>query len=240
MYIAKLRWEMFSISYSEIIEFDKSSGMRSHSSIRKCRQPESHDGHLTWSSQPLGIKAEWLRCAASVSQTLLSSPDGEIVWDCPFPAATSVVQFADGHQINGFGYAEHLTMSIKPWHVPINELRWGRYYDGTDAIVWIDWQGPTNKTWAFRNGKIVETAVVDDNQIVLNSDELTIAFQDRRIIREGAPVVSALSELPLLRSLLPKRTFDTYECKWLSRGKLIDRNATNREGWVIHEEIKWK
>lgn len=240
IYIAKLRWEMFSVSYSEILEYHASAGLRSRASFGACQQPNLSDNMLNWSSPSLGIDATWRRQADPVSQTLLSSPDAEIVWDCHFPAARGSVQFAQGHHINGFGYVEQLSMSIKPWHLPINELRWGRYYDGVDAIVWIDWQGPTTASWLFYNGKPAKSAVIDDNSVALADGGPTITFQDKQVIREGTPLTGILSQYPLLRTLLPKRMYDTYECKWLSRGQMTYQDTIQRQGWAIHEVVKWR
>jgi hypothetical protein len=239
IYVADLSWKMLTISYAEVLEYDTTSGLRARSSIGKHRQPELRDDSLRWSSEALGIEGTWRRLVDPVSETLLSTEQGDIIWDCCLPAAASSIRFADGRQINGFGYGEHLTMSIKPWRLPINELRWGRYFDGVDSIIWIDWRGSVTQTWAFHNGKSIEWAVVDDDRIVLNNRERILSFHDKRIIRDGTPISEALAEMPLIRTFLPTRTLNAHECKWLSRGKLTNQETESREGWVIHEVVRW-
>jgi hypothetical protein len=75
-------------------------------------------------------------------------------------------------------YAEKLEMSVKPWKLPLAELRWGRFLSETDTIVWIDWQGEMPVNWVFYQGNPVSQAVVGDDFVSINRGEILLQFSD--------------------------------------------------------------
>ena len=66
---------------------------------------------------------------------------------------------------SGLGYAERLVLTIPPWKLPIETLRWGRFLSPSDWIVWIDWQGEHPQTIVYRNGARVAVDELGDEQI---------------------------------------------------------------------------
>jgi hypothetical protein len=138
----------------------------------------------------------------------------------------------------GLGYAEHLTMTVPPWKLPIQTLRWGRFTSASDWIVWIDWQGEFSRRIVYRNGKNAAPSVLEDDRIEFD-DGYRLRMDRSLTIREGALGTTALSAVPGIRKTFPARLLEIDECKWRSRGRLEKPGSPAVEGWAIHEIVTW-
>jgi hypothetical protein len=72
--------------------------------------------------------------------------DGKAVrWECLLPVAQvtglPTASAAARKSIEHWGYGERLTLTMEPWHIPADEVRWGRIAHPTLSVVWIDWRG---------------------------------------------------------------------------------------------------
>lgn len=183
---------------------------------------------------------EWGDAAVSVRMRRRSSPvataliDG-IRWECVAPAADATFEI-DGATLRGAGYAEVLMMSIAPWNLPIQELRWGRFVGRSSSLVWLDWKREHLLTRAFLDGEECTGAVVSDDQITTPS--WTLRLDDRTTIRDDS-LADTLSAVPLIGRAVPRRFAEAHETKWRSRGTLENNYAGPDDGWVVHEVVRF-
>jgi hypothetical protein len=185
-YWAKLRWRYINLYYRTIALNGRE---------RRCSE-------LEW-RQSVSMEAS----APPVHRRLYEHADGFVDWLCEMPRAKVRIG-----EMRGEGYAELLHMTVPPWKLPIDELRWGRFIGGGKWAVWIEWRGPEPRTWTFGDGA---PALRLEDQRVLT---------DRRI---GDAV-------PLIKWLLPRRIRNARERKWCSRASLGDDR-----GWAIHEIVSF-
>lgn len=127
--------------------------------------------------------------------------------------------------IAGLGYVERLEMTLPPWQLPIEELRWGRFTAESADAAWIEWRGPQPLRLAWRNGAEV--------------DSVDVAFKGRSTLREGPLAKTVFSKVPVLRKSLPVAMLSVDETKWRSRATLQVPGADPVSGWAIHEVVKW-
>lgn len=158
----------------------------------------------------LGVSGVWEALDPRFSVTLIPG----VQWDCMQPR--SRVSLAG---LQGLGYAEVLTLTIAPWSLPIDELRWGRFASEGHGKVWIEWRGPHPLAQVLVDGKAGEAPLVLDDDAVL---------------RSGRIEETALSIIPNLASMLPGRILGLTETKWRSRGTML-----GRQGFAIHEVVRW-
>jgi hypothetical protein len=209
-YCAELRWRALRLHYASVLGHS--------SSLREVPAPVWRgDGVLEWNAPALGVTGRWEVLDPPIQETLM---DGACQWRCLVPRARAEVRVGD-RSLLGLGYAEHLTMSVPPWRLGIQELRWGRFLSETDGLVWIEWRGPKPARLRWHNG-------------VRAGEELKLEIRDREVLREGPLIETALSFIPNIRKLFPARILDLREAKWRSRAAL---GAT--EGWAIHEVVEW-
>lgn len=238
-YAAALRWRSLVIHYSSILQQLNGEATKVKTSLHKISAPTISGTSLCWVSPHLGVEGNWQATAAPLERTLFESDIGSIEWHCLQPCSRVEICVGDQQPINGLGYVEHISISIPPWRLPIDELRWGRFLSETDALVWIDWRGLHPLTIAFHNGLLMENLQVTDQEIASNREKTVLAFTDSQILREGQLIKTALSVIPGIRKLLPLRSLQTYECKWRSRGVLKQQGTVLSSGWTIHEVVRF-
>jgi hypothetical protein len=235
LYWASLTWGLLRLHYGSALIRRADGTAREVRTLRPGPAPHTDgEGHLRWACQRLEAHGTWHGCSPSVDRTLLDDPAGFVRWHCLMPRATATVRFG-ATTITGLGYAELLSMTLPPWRLPCDVLRWGRYVAPDDDAVWIAWQGSTDRTWAFRRGTAQAPADVRDDCVDLGPAHLTIS--DDRVLRTGPLIQTALRPLRMLVSLLPRWRTAT-ETKWLGRGTLAAPGDSST-GWVIHEAVHW-
>ena len=236
-YAASLRWGHLHINYSSALSHYQGA-TKTNTSLTNFSAPSESSGTVHWRPGSLGVEGTWVSSAVRIDRTMLASGAGRVDWECLIPNAQVEVQAGD-RQTKGLGYVEHLTMSLPPWHLPIDELRWGRYLSNDDALVWIDWRGPTNVKLVFLNDVQLEGARVMEDGIATEDGDVSLYLEDTGVIREGPLIRTALSSIPGIQNLIPTRSLYANESKWLSRATLKRRGEAVSTGWAIHEVVRW-
>ena len=210
----------------------------SRSSFSRVAEPEVRGGLITWRADALGCSITGQAEQAPFGVRLLDRDDGTVDWQCQACPAQMQVTMSDGTVLSGLGYAERLTLSLPPWRLPIDELRWGRWIaaDGGRSLVWIDWRGVQPLTAVFVDGVRQGAATVDDDRITAADAILVLTNQrtlHRRALRD---VIGAVG--PLAR-VFPTSWLDVEDCKWMSLGTLQVAGARPESGWAIHEHVRF-
>lgn len=194
------------------------------------------DGGVTqWSG--LGVRGQWRREGEAMNATFLESAAGKISWTCHQPGGTGRLQLANGSSLEGMGYVEELEMTVKPWRMPFDTLRWGRFIGPTTNVVWIDWRKGLELTWVFVNG-IPVAGRVGDERVELGVGTLEMRCQ--RTLREGRIIDTAWPRARWLGGLLPGGLGRARERKWLSAGVLRRARCAEEHGWCVHEVVQWR
>jgi hypothetical protein len=205
--------------------------------LQESSAPRADGSAIEWSSPRLKLAGLWEADARPIKRTLLESSAGKIEWNCLQPRARAEITLGENVRLVGLGYVEQLTMTVPPWRLPFDELRWGRFLSAEDALVWIDWRGAHSLNLSFHNGAPAERASLTDDELV--AGEVSLALDCGTVLREGALVETALNMIPGIDRLFPFRILGAHERKWLSRGVLKKQTAETSCGWAIHEVVRW-
>ncbi len=143
-YAAKLEWRSLTLHYASILSRHSGGDTRTQTSMRKADEPTITEGVLAWSAPALGFSGRWSELGAPIDRKIFERNEGEVSWRCLSPRAPAEITIGD-RVVRGFGYAEHLTLTVEPWVMPIDELRWGRFVGERSSLVWIDWRGAHTK-----------------------------------------------------------------------------------------------
>ena len=239
LYHAELRVGMLPIHYQSLLLKEPDSPVRAMYSLRRQSAPIVKDGCIEWQSPNWRIRARWHDLGVAHRELLFKSDGGALQWNCIAPRSAACVQIGSGKSFEGWGYAEHLKLSIPPWRLPIHRLRWGRFVNATDALVWIDWSGPYTRRIAYLNGSPAPAASITDQEVVLEGSGTTLRLEDSHVIREGLLGETALAVFPKLSDLFPDSILNVRECKWVSRAVLRQPGCPDSTGTAIHEEVEW-
>lgn len=236
VYWARLAWKNVALSMVSVCTAD-ADGVSTTTNVGGVPPPQLADGVLNFNAGMSGTSVGMVSRTRSFEQRLLDSPDGCIDWSCGIPCGETRVRRDGRDVLLGLGYAEVLRMSIAPWRLPIDELRWGRFTSTAASIVWIDWRGAHPMTLVLRDGTIVHGAVVTDSHVT--AGDLTIDLNRERIIRDDH-LGATLHEVPGLGHLIPDRLLTTSEQKWCNASTLRKGADVIGAGWTIHELVRFK
>jgi len=231
-YTGAVQWGMLHLHYSSLLE-TTAGRVTTRSSLREQDEPKIQDAALAWHSKALGLDGEWRADSTPLRDTIYSSENGSVEWHCLMPLAK--VRLRDRF---GLGYAEHLTITIAPWKLPIQTLRWGRFSGDSEWIVWIDWQREFSRRVVYRNGRELSVAALEDDRIEF-TDGSCLVMDRSLVLREGPLGTTALSVVPGIRATFPARLLEIEECKWRSRARLEQAGKPAVAGWAIHERVTW-
>lgn len=247
-YWGRIEWGPVTLAYSAILDARAASPV-TRTRWRATDEPANRNGTIDWSCPALCIDGRWHARAPALQRTLLGTEEGEAVWSCLQPASEVQVQL-DAETLHGNGYAEYLEMTLPPWRLPIEDLRWGRAVapdpnrgDGALAsVVWIRWIGAHPLTLVALNGVEVPDAVVEDNAV--RAAGTGVALEPGRVLRQGPLLTSALRGAPGLSSWAPASILGAHETKRLSPCSIsLARHppgTSPRPGWAIHESVLFK
>jgi protein-S-isoprenylcysteine O-methyltransferase Ste14 len=236
-YVAELRWRRLTLHYASVLQRLADEAPRVESTVRASSRPELVGETLEWSSAALGFEGRWMSLAPPIGATLFESPLGRVKWICHQPRARGEIMLR-GRALQGLGYTEHLSLTIEPWRMPIDELRWGRFIGQRSALVWIDWRGPQAKGVVFLDSSELGPAHIDERSVVSEGGGgVRLEIEPGHILRRGAIGETALANVPGLRHF-PPRILAVDEVKWCARATLQDAHGRDH-GWVIHEVVRW-
>lgn len=238
IYHARLRWRTPAIHYSSLLIREAGQPLRSQFSLRKQQAPIDK-GDIEWSSPIWNAQGRWRMTGPPAREILFESAGGCLEWNCVAPRSSAEVRIGEEMLCRGYGYVEHLRLTIPPWRLPIRELRWGRFVNASDSLVWIDWRGTYNKQVVYYNGLPVSARVINDREIAWGEGGAILSLDGGTTLREGALGATVLSVVPNIERLFPARILGIRECKWLSRAVLRRPGQEDSVGMAIHEVVEW-
>jgi hypothetical protein len=238
-YWSELAWRGIILRAESLLDSPAAGSTSVRSRLTRRPGPREEGGPLSWSSPGLGVHGEWRPLAAPIRRSLYEEERAAIVWACRAPVAEARVSVGGRPPLAGVGYAECLSVSMAAAHLPLDELRWGRFASDSRWAVWIMWSGPNPRTLAWVDGDEVSPALVRDDGLDFSPAE-RLALDRQRTLRSGRPVIDAIAQVPGLRRAVPRRLRALSETKWLSRGILSSAGKPAAEGWAIHEHVRFR
>jgi hypothetical protein len=196
------------------------------------REPGRPAAHRSAWNKSLGCRASVLSWCPPFGTRLLETEAGKLDWACDAPGADVALEAPGGLAVRGAGYAEHLVLTLAPWKLPIDELRWGRWVapESRHSIVWIEWRGSRPLTLVLENGTPREGSVGDD-VVACGDGALRLDRTETMYARTLADALGAFG--PVVRRL-PASWRALEDRKALSRGLM-----GSESGWAIHEIVRF-
>lgn len=241
-YIGTVKWRSFRFNYSNFLFYDAlTNEFKADYSIKKTPFPEWNNPQLKWEHQALKITGDWNSLQNPIKEKLFEEKESFIDWSCLQPLAEVKVQLNE-KLIKGSGYSERLDLEINPQSLPFETLSWGRFTANDTSIVWIEWRGETQLNLVYLNGVKYENVDISDKSIRIHDIALELKLTESLELRKGSLLDTVFKNLQWLTKRFPIKMLSTFECKWRSRGVLIDTNNEKiiKNGWVIHEIVIWK
>lgn len=234
LYVAHLGWKRLNIGYTNVVHISQEGKVTSTIWLQRKLQINHQPNELIITGNKLN--GSWSKRHPSINQLLFASAKGDIAWNCEFPLA-EVRLTNNQYEIKGYGYAELLEMTLKPWQFGIDELYWGRFLGQQISIIWIEWKGPNPQQWLYCNGRAISSFQLTDTGLYFENNELQ--FIEPKPIRKGTLINTVFQSYKWLRALFPIKILLTNEQKWISKA-MFSNDGQPLEGWSIYEKVVWK
>jgi hypothetical protein len=238
LYSTILSWGRARVAWHSVSICEPDERVAHRVTFKPLPVPERDGDHLAWCADSLGCTVACTPNLPPFAHRLLEEPDGVLDWRCEAPAARVNVNLADAPPLFGFGYVERLSLTLLPWRLPIDEMRWGRWVsdDGTRSLVWIDWKGPHPRSDAYLDGRPERSSVVGDREVRAGDVRLTLATRRPLYSRS---LGSELAGLGPVLNLLPASWRDLEDAKWICRARLDGPGGRTDDGWCIDETVRF-
>jgi hypothetical protein len=235
VYFAELKWHGVHAHIGSVLTTKELEAPATHTSLGRYELDSSAE-LISVVHPKLKIRGRWERDAEPFRRTMYEEKGGSVVWDCVQPRSRVSVSIGN-RQLKGLGYAECLCITVPPWQLPLQELRWGRFVAENHTLAWVDWRGSHSCSVALIDNREAELRSVSHERVVAGDVVLDIApGVSLRAGRLGSTILPGASGL---RRLFPRRLFGIEEEKDLGRGTLTLSEQV-KKGWVIHEVVKWE
>ncbi|MEI6677354.1 MAG: hypothetical protein WCL21_02030 [Mariniphaga sp.] len=242
-YAATLTWHGWSSSYTSWLHYDGSSGVHLKSRFRSIQFPQIKDNLITWNDPKSGMSGTWESMAEMIQSRIFDSEEGFLEWKCFQPASKVQLKINDS-VLDGRGYAEQLILTIPPWKIPMNELRWGHFGSAENNMVWIELREKKIQRWFWLNGEKIENCTIEDDHIALPGKGLILNL-DRGVLLESEKKIFSIATkivrfIPGFKRVMPLNFLMADEIKWLSKGQLRTNQNIHSTGTAIHEFVNFK
>jgi hypothetical protein len=238
LYAARLRWGAFRVGYGSTLEDRVDGTNREATTIRRLEAPRRLGNCLTWANSALDVQGRWRLDTPRFGRTLASTPDGVIRWTCHAPRARASVRVG-GITYEGLGYVEHLRLTILPWKLPFETLRWGRYISDRHSLVWIDWRRSERRSWVWLDGREQCEAIVTDAGVSGLTGGAELCVQDGRDVVNRDVLATFTGLLPGLTRRLAGRVAGMREHKRIEPSAIIRAGERRDVGWTLREVVTW-
>jgi len=242
-YAAKLKWHGWSATYTSWLNYNSSSVVHLKSRFRNVQFPHLNDNLITWEDSNFGVSGTWESLSDPIQSKIFDSEDGYLDWKCYQPASKVRLKIKD-REVEGRGYVEQLILTVSPWKIPMDELRWGRFVSDENNLVWIELREKNKQQWLWLNGEKTDSCIIEDYFISIPERNLILKL-DRRVLLESEKKILSVVEkliryIPGFNKVMPLNFIMADEYKWLSKGELQLNNKTISTGMSIHELVNFK
>lgn len=241
-YSAKLTWHKWSASYTSWLNYNPGSKVEVKSRFTKVNLPQLRGTQIAWSDSTFGISGIWTSAAPMIEARIYNSEEGFLDWKCYQPASKVRLQLK-GHILEGSGYAEQLILTVPPWKIPMDQLRWGRFVSNDNNLVWIELRKESRYKWLWLNSEMISDCTIEDDRVLIPERNLVLLL-DRGVTLESEKKISSvvgkvMRYIPGFNKAMPIGFLMADEIKWLSRGELQDNSKTIVSGKAIHELVRF-
>ncbi len=234
VYAADIGLAGMHLTANALLDSPRTGAGEERTAIVGARMPEPTAEGWRWACERLGAMGSWRRPHAAVAERTLHAIDAKRVrWECIAPTSHATLT-TPRRTIEGPGYLERLELTLEPWRLPIETLRWGRFATYARSVVWIQWRGTHPIDLVLVDGVEHSVTSIDDHAVRWGGGHVELAPQ--RTIRDAPLGAGALAWLPKVTKALPVRLLRAHETKWFGDATLHEADRTT-SGTALWERV---
>lgn len=240
-YAAILTWNKVPVPFTQLLIFDPELGIRVKSRFSGVSMPQRSGNIIQWEDAGFGVQGSWEGMEKAVQSKLFESKEGDLNWFCHQPASNVRIKYG-GKEFLGRGYAEQLILSVLPWKIPMDKLRWGRHYSEKRSLVWVEIEGEYNKQWVWFNGNKISDCEITDHQLRCDKIKLNLTLDHLTELEKGKTIKKVMRPvsklIPGFKRNMALKFLNADSYKWLSESQLKWEGVVTK-GMTIHERVNF-
>jgi hypothetical protein len=242
-YAARLQWLGYSVTYTSWLKASNNRQPILRQYFRNVQMPVQIDDGIKWSDKRFDISGTWTSRECGIQARIIDMPEGFLDWNCLQPKA-DVVLTIDGKRLCGNGYAEQLILTVPPWKIPMQSLRWGRFLSSESNWVWIQVQLQEGlQQWLWCNAEPMNAMEISDEHIWVPQGQLQLTLQPQLVLESEKKIHHVVNKIiryiPGFNKAIPVQFLMADESKWFSHGEL-SANGLVEKGSAIHEFVNFQ
>lgn len=242
-YAAKLSFMHRAVYYSSMTHHHPDKGTDEVSHFHKVELPARAGESISWKNDKFHICGEWKARSKPLHARLFENTVGFVDWNCYQPLADVQLEMKDT-VLHGKGYAELLTLTTFPWHIPMSDLRWGRFHSNSHTMVWIELRNEKKEQWLWLNNERLGHGSIEDDRIVCEEKGLELILNRKTDLEPEKKLVKVINKiirfLPGFKRLMTSKFLRATNRKWRSHGTLYKYDKLITHGQAIHEWVNFK
>jgi hypothetical protein len=233
-YLVSLQWRHLELHGYQHLWRTPSNGIQTQGGLAKQPLPVwENKNRLTW--HPHHLTATWDSVADGINETLFTTDQCEIKWQCIQPKAKAHIHLPQ-LAFSGWGYTECIDITTPVWELPFKKLYWGRCHSENHYLVWIKWDGSTKQHLMWHNGKRTTDLTITDTHI--RGSDCQLKLGENIPLRQGKLISTVFQAYSNVTQLFPEATFLADEQKWYNLGQL-ESPTGSEPAVIIYEEVVW-
>ena len=241
-YSGHISWGKIRIPYSSHLIYSPDRGPDNRQWLRNTSPPHRSGGQIEWHDPMRRIGGYWSAIDPEVHARIIDREDGYVDWHCWQPRSKVELNI-DDVQYSGLGYIEQIRMTLPPWRIPMDQLRWGRFTGPDDGIVWLQLAGEQNKQWAWHNGRYCNDVGISEFSLEFPEQDIQLTLGESASLESEKKMLNIVRKLsdriPGLQRIVPYNFLMSDENKWLSKADITHSNGRISRGWAIHELVNF-
>ncbi len=240
-YATELSWKGITVPYKSWLSSKQGHQIHHTSGFRRVEMPTMMEDLIQWGDSGFGVSGVWKSNAKPLYARLIKSDQGNLDWNCFLPHSTVSLNIND-QVLKGVGYVEQLEMTILPWEIPMDQLRWGHFNSDQDYLVWIEIVKEKKSQWVWWNGQRMDNCDIEDHLLHSPAHDMELELDMGRVLeseKKISNVVKSLTKyIPGFSRIVPTRFLLADEIKWYSKG-LLRNDTEEKYGSSIHEYVNF-
>ena len=241
-YAARMTYLNISVYYSSWLHYHPANGPKVRSHFRNVKLPLRDENTIFWHDDVFNVSGKWQSRATPLLARIFEDDHGYLDWNC-FQPVSKVQLRIDDQIIDGRGYGEELVLTTLPWHIPMDELRWGRFHAPGEIMVWIELREKNKQQWLWLNGTKYSNCQITDDFIESAKNDFILKLDHEGVIESQKTIFKVVEKIlrfiPGFKQLMPAKFLMARNNKWISTGEFQRKGRAVAQGMAIHECVNF-
>lgn len=230
-YTVKFRWKFISMRYHGYV-LSKKDVQTERNSFSKPARVNVITPILSISSKLYDFSGTWEERGSSFTENIFENEKGSVHLECFQPRSDVNIRLKNDI-IAGTGFCKRIKLNIKPWQMPLKELKWGRCHTDSETYIWVYAKGDPAINLMLLNNK--QYKITSITPATVCTEDFSLNFDKLRIV-QNSRIENMISKSLSLKTVLPPKAKKIHTLKFYSPVTIKNGDSV-KKGKAIFETL---